>query len=119
MKVIMIYGPPGVGKMTTAKELSKISNYKCLPHGLILDLIMPIISKKIKDSTLWDLYEEIKISIVSSAKKKGKDIILTEVYDNPTSNNRLKEFIKKLDKLKIKHYFLILILLPSLSLLDL
>lgn len=109
MKVIIIYGAPGVGKMSVAKALVKITNSKYLPHNLIFELIMPIISEKTNDDVLWDLYEDIKINIISSAKIKKRNIVLTEIYDNPLSNERFKEFITEMKKLKIKFDFVHLI----------
>lgn len=107
MKVIIIYGPPGVGKMSVAKELVKITKSKYLPHNLIFELIMPVIGEKTNDDVLWDLYEEIKIAIIKSAKEKKKEgIILTEIYNRPFSNERFKEFVGELKKAKIKFYFI-------------
>lgn len=105
MKTIIIYGPPGVGKMTVAKELVKITKGKYLPHNLIFDLISPIISEDTADDDLWDLYEEIKVDILKTAKKKDVDVVITDIYNNPISNERFEEFIDELRKAKIPYKF--------------
>lgn len=105
MKLIIIYGAPAAGKMTVSKELCKITNARFFPHNLIFELIMPLITEKINDDDLWDLYEEIKFSIIKTAKKKGNSLVLTEIYDNPISNERFKKFIGDLRNAKISYKF--------------
>ncbi len=105
MKLVIIYGPPATGKMTIAKELAKITNARYFPHNLIFELIMPVITEDINDDDLWDLYENIKIEIIKIAKKKDNSLILTEIYSNPLSNGRFRDFIRKLKKFKINYSF--------------
>ena len=78
MRLIILYGPPASGKMTVAKELCKITKARFFPHNLIFELIMPLITEKIDDDDLWDLYEKIKIGIIKTAKRKNNDLVLTE-----------------------------------------
>ena len=39
MKLIVIYGPPAAGKLTVAKELSKLTGFKVLHNHITIDLI--------------------------------------------------------------------------------
>jgi len=39
MKLIIIFGPPAVGKMTVGKELSKITNLKLFHNHMSLELV--------------------------------------------------------------------------------
>lgn len=103
--LVIIYGPPGVGKMTVAKNLCKLTNYKFLPHNLIFDLIMPLVTYDVSDDDLWNLYERIKLEIIKTANKKGNNLILTEIYDSPLSDKRFEEFVDFLRKNKIKYKF--------------
>jgi RNase adaptor protein for sRNA GlmZ degradation len=105
MKLIIIYGPPACGKMTIAKELCKITNAKFFPHNFIFDLINPIFGDPRKNDFMWDLYEEIKINIIKYAKKEGVNLVLTEIYNKPRSNERIKEFLKEIKKLKVNYKF--------------
>ncbi len=86
--------------MSVAKEFVKITNYKYFPHNLIFELIIPIISEETNDDVLWGLYEEIKLNIIKSVKKNNNNRVITEIYDNPISNGRFKDFINGLKKLK-------------------
>ena len=39
MKLIILFGPPAVGKMTVGQELSKITGYKLLHNHMTIDLV--------------------------------------------------------------------------------
>ncbi|MBX7172770.1 MAG: AAA family ATPase [Pyrinomonadaceae bacterium] len=39
MNLIFLYGMPGVGKLTVARELSKLTNYKLFHNHLTVDLV--------------------------------------------------------------------------------
>jgi tRNA uridine 5-carbamoylmethylation protein Kti12 len=42
MKLIFIYGPPAVGKLTVAEELVKLHDYRLFHNHLTLDLVRNI-----------------------------------------------------------------------------
>src|ERR1022692_3590515 len=39
MKLVFLYGPPAVGKLTVAKELSKLTGYRVFHNHLTVDLM--------------------------------------------------------------------------------
>jgi len=89
MNLIFIYGPPAVGKLTVAKELSKITGYKIFHNHLTQDLareIYPEFSEK-----RFGLVNKIRLDIFDYAAKNNTDMIFTFVYSNDCGN---KEFIK-------------------------
>ena len=107
MKIIIIYGPPGVGKMSVAKELSKETKYKILPHNILLNLITGLSDLKLSNSQLWETYEKIKINLINCLIENKKNLIITEVYneDNKKTIKRLKKFINYVKNKNIGLYF--------------
>jgi shikimate kinase len=75
MKLIFLYGPPAVGKLTIGKELSKMTG---IPLADIHSLINPI-----AHVFGWDhpersrLGHEFRIELFRSAAKAGKSLITT------------------------------------------
>jgi shikimate kinase len=51
MKLIIIFGPQAVGKMTVGQELGKITNLKLFHNHMTIELVSPFFStaKKIKE----------------------------------------------------------------------
>lgn len=45
MKLVLLYGPPGVGKLTVAKALQKLTNFKLLHNHLVVDLCSSIFDR--------------------------------------------------------------------------
>jgi len=93
MKLIIIYGPPAIGKLTIAKELEKITSYKVFHNHLTLDMIEGIFSSK--DKIFWPLVHEIRLRMIeAAANEKVKGIIFTSGYRGQSKDETLEEMIK-------------------------
>jgi len=103
MKLVIIYGPPATGKLTVAKELSKITGYKVFHNHLTVDLAYSIFPSGTRAYS--DLVEKIRLyAIESAAKDKVKGMIFTLVYGVETYGGKAEDlFIKKIIK-KVKKY---------------
>lgn len=95
MKVILIYGPPGVGKFTVAKDLSKVTGYKLIHIHSIYDFLENIFGKEqyeISLKLLNNIYLEV---LEEAAKTKIKGVIFT--YADIARDNF--SFVKQLKKI--------------------
>lgn len=99
MKLIIIYGAPAVGKLTTANELSKKTKYPVLHNHMTIDLAttyFPFNSKP-----FLKLVRQIRLDIVKELlSEKTSGLIWTTGLPN-TSDNLL--FYKKLNNLVKKN----------------
>lgn len=79
MKLIILHGPPAVGKLTVAQELSKIIGYKVLHNHLVNDLAEAIFEYGSPEyiKLVKKLWTE---SITTAVKSNIKGIILTYCY---------------------------------------
>lgn len=95
MKLILIYGPPAVGKLTVAQELSKLTGYKLFHNHLVADLVTSVF--EFETTQFTDLSMEFKYKIVEEAAKSNTSLIMTLVYGVETiKGSREDEFIKGL-----------------------
>jgi len=90
MKLIYIYGPPAAGKLTVAKHLAKITNFRLFHNHLTADYVSSIfpIKDDISNKLKWHIACKM---LESAAKYKVKGVIFTKVYDVED-----KKFIRKL-----------------------
>ena len=76
MNLVFIYGPPAVGKFSTAKELCKVIKYKILHNHLTIDLASSIF--EFGTDVFFDLNNKMKLEIIKTASEKNTNgIILT------------------------------------------
>jgi len=80
MNLIFIYGPPAVGKLTVAKELSKITGYRIFHNHLTQDLAGEIYPEF--NSVRLDLVNSIRLDVFDYASKNNTDLIFTFVYSS-------------------------------------
>lgn len=69
MNLIFIYGPPGVGKLTVAQELAKITRYKLFHNHLTVDLVYAVFDFGTKP--FIELREKIWMMVFQKAKEEG------------------------------------------------
>ena len=67
MNLILIYGPPAVGKLTVAKKLVQLTGYKLFHNHLTIDLVNSIFEYGTKD--FMSLCDRFRIEILEAAAK--------------------------------------------------
>ncbi len=92
MKLIMIYGPPGVGKLTVAKELQKIIDYRLLDNHFFFDFIKEALDKS-PDDIFWDALDKVKVDVFEAMAKSEISLIATSV---PTYYEKGEKQMEKL-----------------------
>jgi deoxyadenosine/deoxycytidine kinase len=98
MKLIVIYGPPAVGKLTVAKALSEITGYKLFHNHLSRDLVRSLFS--LDHPRFHMLVEKVRLEFIEEAmKEKLEGVIFTLVYD-PNFDN---DFLGKINDLGTKY----------------
>jgi AAA domain len=97
MKTVFIYGAPGVGKLTVAQELTRLTGFSVLHNHLFNDFVSavfsfgtPEFSEAVHDYRL-DLMER-------AAKGKVKGVILTFVYDKSSDDPYLQQVVRQARK---------------------
>ncbi|HVZ58905.1 MAG TPA: AAA family ATPase [Patescibacteria group bacterium] len=75
MKVIFLYGPPSVGKLTIAKILQQKTGYKLLHNHLLQNPISEVFS--FDSPANPRLVREFRLRIVEAASENDLDLILT------------------------------------------
>lgn len=102
MKLILIYGPPAVGKLTVAKELSEKTGFKLFHNHLTIDLVCSVFS--FGTTQFSKLLEKIRLMVIEEAVKNKIDFIFTLVYGAETFKRaKDDDFINSITKLVEKY----------------
>ena len=78
MKLLFIYGPPAVGKLTVANEIAKLTGFKVFHNHLSIDAILPVF--EFGTPPFFRLVEMIRVETIVEAAKADVDIIYTFCY---------------------------------------
>jgi len=79
MKLILLYGPPAVGKLTIAKEIARLTGFKVFHAHLTVDLVTSIFPRGAPAylQLVWD----IRFAVFAAAARANiNGLIFTTVY---------------------------------------
>ncbi len=96
MKLVFIYGPPAVGKLTVATELAKLTGFKLFDNHVSIDFVKSVFEYGTRQ--YWKLIEKYRLSMFKEAAKHGINTIVTFVYDKATDDPFVKRTIKAISK---------------------
>jgi chloramphenicol 3-O-phosphotransferase len=79
MKLLLLYGPPAVGKLTIAKEIARLTGFKLFHAHLTVDLVAAILPRG--TPSYRQLVWEIRYAVFAEAARADIDgLIFTMVY---------------------------------------
>jgi deoxyadenosine/deoxycytidine kinase len=81
MNFVLLYGPPGVGKLTVARELARVTGFKLFDNHVSIDAIRHVFD--FDDEAFWPLNVRLRLDVYEAAAKYGIDLITTLAYVYP------------------------------------
>ncbi|MFN8674625.1 MAG: AAA family ATPase [Candidatus Sericytochromatia bacterium] len=100
MKLVIIFGPPAVGKMTVGKELSKITNFKLFHNHMTIDLVLNFFDYG--EPSFHKLVSNFRNQIFEEISKSNLDgLIFTYVWAFDISSDA--DYIKKITEIFKNH----------------
>lgn len=81
MKLVVIYGPPGVGKLTVATELSRRTGFKLFDNHRSIDAVLPVFP--FGTDAFVELVAMIRERVFEEAAKADINLVFTMVYAHP------------------------------------
>jgi len=97
MKLIFIYGPPAVGKLTVAQELAKLTGYKILDIHLVSDVTVRFFDRYTPPHS--KLNRAIRLQIIETcAQENLPGIIFTYGYSMQSADEFIKNLIALIEK---------------------
>ncbi len=94
MKLIFLYGPPAVGKLTVAEELTKITGYKVFHNHLTVDLLEPLFGWGTKKFS--EFLTKYRLELLEAVAEENVDhFIFTYVYTGSVYDRFFIESVKE------------------------
>jgi hypothetical protein len=81
MKLVFLYGQPGVGKLTVARELARLTGFKLWDNHRSIDAVIPVFP--FGTESFGRLRDRIREMVFDEAAATGTDLIFTMGYDHP------------------------------------
>ena len=87
MRLVFIYGPPGVGKLTVAEALSRLTGYGVFHNHLSFDIARAFF--KSFSEPFLEMLRRLRVEALACAEELGaKGTIFTMCYDHPADMPR-------------------------------
>ncbi|MBP9667747.1 hypothetical protein KBD87_02990 [Candidatus Saccharibacteria bacterium] len=86
MKLLIIFGPPAVGKATVGNLVEKMTDFTLFHNHMVTDGIMHIFGKDSESES--KLSREIRSAIIGEAAATGKNLIFTYVWNFNTPRGK-------------------------------
>ncbi len=81
MNLVFIYGPPGVGKLTVARELARMTGYRLFDNHVSIDCARSVFD--FGTPPFWNAVGKIRSAVFEEAAAAAVSLVFTFVYSHP------------------------------------
>lgn len=101
MQLVLIHGAPGVGKLTVARELAKLTGYPVFHNHMVINMLAELMPSN--SPSYLKLREQLWLAVIQAASRdRLPGLIFTFVYESSTLPGfftRLQESLRPDDEL--------------------
>ena len=90
MNLVFIYGPPGVGKLSVAREVARLTGYRLFDNHASIDCARRVFD--FGTQPFWNVVRKIRVAVFEEAAAAGVSIIFTYVYSHPNDAPHVERF---------------------------
>ncbi len=97
MILVILYGPPAVGKLTIGKALAEATGFKLFHNHLTYDLVRELFDAE--SLAFWPTVHRLRLDLFeAAAKHQLPGVITTFVYDKEGDEAFLQEVIDRIER---------------------
>lgn len=93
MDLVYIYGPPGVGKYTVGRELSKITGYRLFHNQLSIEFVMSVFG--FGNKAFNKLVLRFRAEMLEEAARGNVSVIFTSAYAKGLNDGIVKDIARR------------------------
>lgn len=96
-RLVFIYGPPAVGKLTVAYALARITGFKLFHNHLTVDLVQSIFDWG--EGPFWELVHRYRLELLeAAARAKIPGVVFTFVYAKPDDDGFVRHVVETVEQ---------------------
>jgi hypothetical protein len=103
MRLVFIYGPPASGKLTIARELTKLTGFKLFHNHVSIQFVTSLFDFGSK--TFNRLTDKYRREMLEEASRGGVDTIFTFVYGKPVDDEFVRDVVSRVKRHGGKVFF--------------
>jgi hypothetical protein len=77
-RLVFLYGPPAVGKLTVARAVAERSSLRVLHNHVTIDAVAQVLP--FGTPTFWGAVERLRTDLLECAAREGIDLVYTYVF---------------------------------------
>ena len=98
MRLLLLYGPHGVGKLSVAEEIARATNLRLFQNHLTVRIVAEVFGYGAPE--FWRIVEAFTFDVIRSAVASKIDLILPFVYGCPGDDQLLERLF---DVVEVEH----------------
>ena len=95
MNLVFIYGPPGVGKLSVAREVARATGYRLFDNHVSIGCVEAVFD--FGTPPFGRLVQLIRFAVIGEAAREGVSLVFTFVYARPQDTpfvERVRELVE-------------------------